>query len=137
MTHPLGGKATSLDHDPVVVALRPPRPVEPAPLLVQDAVDFYLGHFMISRFHAHTVRRLAAAVGQYSALVDVEDEDVSRLLEWLWRGEPASTRRLRRKMIADWLACCRRAGMPVPLVGHGPDVKRLLVARGRRRAVRG
>lgn len=77
----------------------------------------------IHRYCAHTVGQMAETVGLYRALVDVEDEEVGEIMAMLWDGEPTPLRRLRVTVIAEWLAYCRSAAMPVPWLGNCADAE--------------
>jgi site-specific recombinase XerD len=62
------------------------------------------------------LRRLAALIGPYRALVDIEDEEIAAALQARWGQAKPATWNRNRATVASWLAWCKKARWSAPAV---------------------
>jgi hypothetical protein len=109
---------------PATVTELRPRPGDGShgPVLVIDAVEAFLAAPRCNQSaHTHRVygdvlRRLAALIGAYRALVDIEDDEIAAALQARWGQAKPATWNRNRATVASWLAWCKKARWSVPAV---------------------
>jgi hypothetical protein len=90
------------------------------PALIIDAVETFLTHDRNQstrrqhRFNDHTIRSVAGIVGQYRALLDVEDEEIATALSVLSDLASPSLRERQRAAVGHWLTWCLGIQLPAP-----------------------